>query len=429
MLKPEPNKSACGSEWYTRTPMASLFTPEFFENNRINLRQKLGRSEPIILSAYGLQQKGLDEHHPFKQEGNFWYLSGITIPDAVLVITQSSEFVILPKQSEYQIDFHGQFDYGLINKQSGIDNIYAYEEGWQKLELLIKKSKSIASFPEIPEFIDVYGFHTNPSRNLLLKRLKTVNQKLKITDIRKLLGQLRMIKQPVEIEAISRAIDITAETIEDVIKNLAKKKYKFEYEIEADISHGFRRRGAGGHAFTPIIASGKNAAIIHNTENSDAIKKNELLLLDIGVEYELYAADISRTIAIDAPSERQLQIYNAVKEVQDFAFSIIKPGAMRLELEKKVRNKVGEKLIELGLIKTLDSEQINKYYPHSFSHFLGYDVHDFGDYDKPLIENVVITVEPGIYILEENIGVRIEDDILITKTGIEILSEKIPRSL
>jgi Xaa-Pro aminopeptidase len=234
-----------------------------------------------------------------------------------------------------------------------------------------------------------------------------------------------MIKQPEEISAIQSAIDITAASLE----NAFKSKYQYEYELEAEITAGFRRRGATGHAFAPIVAAGKRTCTLHNVANNAAIGKGELVVADVGADVEHYAADITRTVSFDEPSKRQQAVYDAVLEAQAFAFSLLKPGMSFQDYRDQTDNFIGEKQRKLGLIKTINDENIRKYYPHSASHFLGLNVHDVGDYSQPLQAGSVITVEPGIYIPEEAIGVRIEDDVLITEKGIKILSDKLPRHL
>jgi Xaa-Pro aminopeptidase len=144
---------------------------------------------------------------------------------------------------------------------------------------------------------------------------------------------------------------------------------------------------------------------------------------------ENYAADITRTYALGVPSKRQQQVSEAVQDVQKFALKLLKPGTSLRDYEQKVEELMGEKLLELGLIKTAEQRNIRRYYPHSTSHFLGLDVHDVGNYEQPLAAGMVLTVEPGIYIPEEKIGVRIEDDVLITKNGVEVLSKKLPPTL
>ena len=169
---------------------------------------------------------------------------------------------------------------------------------------------------------------------------------------------------------------------------------------------------------------------MHYHSNQSAIAPDNLVMIDIGAEISHYAADITRTFSSGAkPSRRQQIVHEAVGEVQDFAFGLLKPGVMIKAYEQQIEHFMGEKLRELGLIKTIEREQVRKYFPHATSHFLGLEPHDAGNYDQPLEAGVVITVEPGIYIPEEGIGVRIEDDVLITENGIEILSRRLPRDL
>jgi len=151
--------------------------------------------------------------------------------------------------------------------------------------------------------------------------------------------------------------------------------------------------------------------------------------MDVGAEYQHYAADITRTISLSAPSRRQQAVHAAVLDVQAYGFSLLNPGVDLKEYEQSIEQYMGEKLRELGLIKTIDHESVRAYYPHATSHFLGLNVHDVGDYSRPLEVGNVLTVEPGIYIPAEGIGVRIEDDVLVTDTGIEILTDRLPRTL
>jgi Xaa-Pro aminopeptidase len=254
---------------------------------------------------------------------------------------------------------------------------------------------------------------------------------LELLDLRQHLGRMRMVKQPIEIEALQHAIDITVDTIKDITKPSQLAKYAHEYEIEADISRGFRRRGGQGHGFSPIVAGGVNACTLHNMGNSSPLASDELLLMDIGALADGYVADISRTISLNSkPSRRQQQVYEAVCEAQDYAYSLLKPGTIMRDYEKQIENFVGEKLRELGLIKSINHETVREsFFPHATSHFLGLDTHDAGDYDEPLKPGIVLTVEPGIYIREEGIGVRIEDDVLITEDGHRVLSSRLSRQL
>jgi Xaa-Pro aminopeptidase len=202
-------------------------------------------------------------------------------------------------------------------------------------------------------------------------------------------------------------------------------KYEYEYQLEADISRGFRTRGASGHAFEPIVAGGVRACTLHNVANNSALAANELIVLDVGAEVEHYAADITRTVNPGSSSPRQLAVLDAVQDAQNYAAGLMKPGILLGDYEQRVEHYIGKKLQELGLIKAITSTAVRHYYPHASSHFMGLNVHDAGDYSQPLQPGMVLTVEPGIYITEEAIGVRIEDDVLITVDGARMLSNKL----
>jgi Xaa-Pro aminopeptidase len=244
-----------------------------------------------------------------------------------------------------------------------------------------------------------------------------------LLDLRPHLTRMRSIKQDKELEAIQLAIDLTLKTIKQVHRK--RDKYAYEYEVEADIDAGFRKEGRR-HAYEPIVASGANACTLHYVANDAPIDSGAFLLIDVGAEVSGYAADITRTFAINQPNKRQQAVLDAVVEVQEFAKAELRPGVFMKEYETKVGQFMGEKLRELGLIKLIEKEELRKYYPHATSHFMGLDVHDVADYDRPLEAGMVLTVEPGIYISAEGIGVRIEDDVLVTATGIEVLSGKLP---
>ncbi|HEX9153745.1 MAG TPA: M24 family metallopeptidase, partial [Candidatus Saccharimonadales bacterium] len=193
------------------------------------------------------------------------------------------------------------------------------------------------------------------------------------------------------------------------------------------------KRGAAGtmgHAFTPIVASGERSCTMHHIRNEAQLVTGELLLLDVGAQSGYYASDISRTVVLGgAPTRRQQSVYDAVLEAQGYAISLLKPGITLREYEKQTEEFVGEKLRELGLIKSIDHDRVRHFFPHATSHFLGLDTHDAGDYERPLEPGVVLAVEPGIYIPEESLGVRIEDNVVITAEGNEVLSHRLPRVL
>jgi Xaa-Pro aminopeptidase len=407
-----------------------MFTSDFFSANRERLRQLFTGTAPIVVTAHGLLQVGSDEAYPFHQDRNFLYLTGINVPGVILVMDRGKEYLIIPDREVIIEQFDGAINIDELIRISGVKTVLSAKEGWRQLSSRIKKVQHIATLGAAPRFIEYLGLYTNPSRADLQARIKELNPRVELLDLRTHLARMRMVKQEPEIGALQSAIDLTCSTLKEITRPKQLAKYGFEYEIEADLSRGFRRTGAMGHAFTPIVASGAHACNMHYTANNGALATGELLVLDVGAAVDYYAADITRTVALGGnPTRRQQQVFTAVKEVQDYAFSLLRPGILVREYEKQIEAFMGEKLRELGLIKTIERERVRHYYPHATSHFLGLDTHDGGDYDHPLEPGVVLTVEPGIYIPEEGIGIRIEDDVLITTDGYTNMSAALPREL
>lgn len=411
--------------------MSDTLGSDFFAGNRERLRQLFTGTAPVVVTANGRLQRAGDEAYSFHQDRSFWYLTGIDVPDVVLVMDKGREYLIVPEREAVRVAFEGAVDNELLTRQSGIKEIVGSKEGWKLLESRLKKVQHVATLAASPKYFDTFGLYTNPARAELIQRMKEVNPAVELLDLRKHLARMRMVKQPVELEALQQAIDITVESLKEITKPVKLSSYAYEYELEADIFRGFRRRGADGHAFTPIVAGGLRATALHYDANNAALASDELVVLDVGASFDHYAADITRTVSLNGkPSRRQQQVYEAVCQAQDYAFSLLKPGVHLREYEKALEAFVGEKLRELGLIQSITSEAVrSQYFPHATSHFLGLDTHDSGDYDEPLKVGTVLTVEPGIYIKEESLGIRIEDDVLITEDGCEVLSKKLPRQL
>lgn len=404
------------------------FTQDFFINNRLRLKQILSHDDPIIITSNGLIQRGGDNSYPFTQDANFWYLTGISDPDITLVIDSDREFLIVPIREGSRVTFDGQIDQSLLTSISGIGDIVNEASGWKRMDGILEKTKRLATLAPAPNYIEDYGMYANPARSRLIERLKQHVNDVELIDIRSELANMRMIKQLPELKAIQAAIDVTNKTLAEVLSK-PKGSYKYEYQLEADISRGFRFHGSDGHAFEPIIAGGASACTLHNRTNNLVLTQGELVILDVGASVHGYAADISRVYANSKPTNRQKDVFHAVKETQSYAMSLLKPGVNLRTYEKRVVRFIGTKLKQLGLINNTKEETIREYFPHATSHFLGLNVHDVGDYQKPLKTGTVLTVEPGIYIKREGIGVRIEDDVLITKNGIEVLSRNLPAEL
>lgn len=409
--------------------MESQFTSEFFSHNRQRLKELFTGTAPIVITANGLLQRGADSTYAFSQDANFWYLTGIDEPDIILVMDRDKEYLIVPRRSASRQAFDGAVDSEELTHKSGVQTVYDDEAGWELLAGRLQRVKHVATLPAPLPYVEQYGMYTNPARAALKVRLKEQNEQIEFLDLHAHLIHMRMIKQEPELAAIQAAIDITIATMKEVTRPAKLGGYTHEYQLEAELTRGFRRRGSHGHAFEPIVASGARACTLHNVANNGTLASDELVLLDVGAESEHYAADITRTYSLSAPSRRQEAIHAAVLDVQAYAFSLLKPGILMRDYEQQIEHYMGEKLRELGLIKTITHDDVRRFYPHATSHFLGLNVHDVGDYERPLEAGMVLTVEPGIYVAEESIGVRIEDDVLITDKGIKILTRKLPREL
>ncbi len=405
----------------------------FFKNNRENLRKKLNldSGDIVIVPANFKLQSNSDLSFPFIQDSNFFYLAGLNESDSLLIITAKHEWLFMPDNDEHQEQWSGQMNYDRASEISGIKNVIGLIEGWQLLKRYIPNFSSVKSatiyLPSPETKVSFDGIHANPAKLNLIDKLKTNFPLSKYSDITEAIASLRVIKQPQEIVALQKAIDITGSAMNEAFKGI--KNDAMEYEIEAALAYGYRKRGATGVAYDSIVAGGANACVLHYINNDQPINSTELLLVDSGAKFNNYNADITRTFRVGGnPSKRQQAVLDEVKLVHDFALDYLKAGVNLVDYEQAVEERMGESLKKLNLIKILNSKTIRKYFPTATSHFLGLDVHDVGPRDAVLKSGMVLTVEPGIYIPEEAIGVRLENNILITKTGVKNLSADIPIS-
>ncbi len=400
------------------------FSSDFFSANRARLREDCQNGAPIIITANGVVQRAGDSGFPFRQDSSFWYLTGIALPDAVLVITQKSEFLILPERDPVLDYFEGAIDVRALTNTSGIEHILSNHDGWEQLIQITKRSRTL-NVCLYKGYDQRHAVYVNPSKPRLISRLKKLAPNSTLNDLRPSLTRMRMIKQKPEIDAIQKSVDISVESFKKVFSGNWYARNKHEATVDARFQFEFIKRGAR-NAYPSIVAGGKNACTLHYDHNNQPLVKDELLLVDAGAEHTMYASDITRVYAPDKMTPAQKNVYKAVKDVQDYAISLLKPGADIKEIDKKVEKKIGQFLKAEKLITKQEPAQIRKYYPHAFSHHLGLDVHDVADYALPLAAGMVITVEPGIYIAERNIGIRIEDDVLITSDGVKNLSANLP---
>lgn len=401
----------------------------FYYGNRKKLRQTLNSknefAELIVVTGHSFMQASADRAFPFEQDSSFFYFTGINEPETVLVIDGAAEYLIVPERSDAQITFEGALDTEHMANLSGVEMIHTATEGWQRLSKRLQELKSVATLEPPEKYIAHYEMFTNPSRQRLVKRMHEQVKDLKIYDIRTHVAELRMIKTGYEINMIQRAIDETKKVFEAIEQK--REEAEYEHDLLAEITYLTAKQQLRS-AFNPIIASGGNASTLHYVKNNARIDKKGMLLLDIGMKCSGYSADISRTVSYE-PTERQLAVYDAVLDVQNYALNLLKPGTVIKAYEESVRQYMGEQLQKLGLTQTISKEAIREYYPHSASHFLGLDTHDTADYKRPLAPGMVLTVEPGIYIRDEGIGIRLEDDIVITDDGNKVLTGALPKNI
>jgi Xaa-Pro aminopeptidase len=247
-----------------------------------------------------------------------------------------------------------------------------------------------------------------------------------------ILKKLAMIKSPLEVEIMQKAINITGDAFKRVLEFV--QPGVMEYEVEAEITHQFIKNGANGHAYEPIVASGSNSCILHYVKNNQKCKEGDLLLMDFGAEYANYAADLSRTIPVSGQfTDRQRKVYDAVLSVMKGAKELLVPGTILEDYHKEVGKMMESALLDLKLLTPSDVEKqdpsypaYKKYFMHGTSHHLGLDVHDLANRYDPIQAGMVFTCEPGIYIREEGIGIRLENDILVTDAGPVDLMANIP---
>lgn len=401
-------------------------TSDFFTNNRRQLIASIDGGVAVV-SAYTSMQRRADMSFQFEQESNFWYLTGIESPDWWVIIdgVRGKSWLVSPSISQTHQIFDGSLTADDAIVQSGVDGVLTVDEAEKMLRDLGKKHSVVYTLGDDPH-AKHYDFTLNPAPNELANRLRRLFTDVR--DCRHELATLRSIKQPIEIAALRRAIDLTIDGFEQVKRVLPDLTH--EFQVEAEFSYHFRRHGAIGHAYDPIVAAAGNACTLHYVANDDKLAKGQLLLLDVGARHGGYAADITRTYAIGKPTKRQQQVYAAVLAAQQAIIELIQPDLLVADYQRQVDGIMKQALLSLGLMQSLaDDEAFRRYFPHAISHGLGIDVHDSLGAPRSLQSGMVLTVEPGIYIPEESIGVRIEDDILVTPNGQENLSARLSTDL
>ena len=395
---------------------------KILNKRRENLLNQMKNNEAIVIFANS--QPTYPRY--FLQENNFHYFTGLDIPDAIFVqkkVNDKAQSIVFVERGipEMEVWEGKKMSKEEAVKFSGIKSASYIDE-------FDRKMQHILAGIEKCYVTSLEGDLSNPlnKQQLFISRVKDHFPQISAANALKLITPLRAIKDKNEIKKMQKAIDTTAMAIESIRQQAMAGM--MEYELEAILVYEAKRNGSRHMAFHPIIASGVNAATLHYHQNNCKIGKNDLVLLDVGAAYENYSADISRTFPVSGKfSQRQKDVYAEVLAVNKTIIEMIKPGVTLVDLNKKTVELISAALIRLKLIK--DKKDYFKYYMHSVGHHLGMDAHDVGPRDKALEAGHVITVEPGIYIHKEKIGIRIEDDILVTKSGYKNLSAHIPKEI
>jgi Xaa-Pro aminopeptidase len=423
-----------------------MITMKEYKARRQKLAQKLPQGSIAICLSAKEQLRNGDVHYRFRQASNFYYLTGFNEPDAVLLILagQEGESYLFNNPENLAIE---QWTGKRLGQEGarhilGMQEAYPIEELEKRLpDFLANKAAVYYSLGEERQF-----------DKTIISAIQTVKDQIRrgisapgsLCDIEPILGEMRLFKSEQEIQLMRQAASISVEAHLRAMR--AVKAAKWEYQIEAELLYEFTRQGCHATAYDPIVAAGKNACVLHYTANNQALNPGDLLLIDAGGELANYAADITRTFPINGRfSGPQAKLYNLVLKAQKAGIACIKPGVPFAQIQETIVSILTEGLCELGILQgkteTLIANGAYKpFYMHNSGHWLGLDVHDAGVYrlankSRPLEAGMVLTVEPGLYMtaglpgldkIWENIGIRIEDDILVTEQGHENLSQALP---
>ncbi len=410
---------------------------QLFIKNRKKFVSKMKPNSLAIFNSNDIYPISADSTLPFKQHRDIFYLSGVDQEESILVIfpdapkEEHREMLFLKKTNAHIAIWEGE----KLTKEkafetSGIKNIYWLQDFDKILFEVMTQTENV--YLNTNEHYRA-NVETETREARFIKNLKQKYPAHTYLRSQPILQRLRSIKEPEEIALIQKACDITEKGLRRVLK--FTKPNVGEYEIEAEYIHEFTKNRANGFAYTPIIASGYNACVLHYIDNNKTVKDGDMILMDVGAEYANYASDMTRCIPANGKfTERQKEVYNAVLRVKDAAAKMLVPGTIWADYHVEVGKLMTKELLNLGLITEEEVKNedpkwpaYKKYFMHGTSHHMGLDTHDYGILTEPMQAGMVFTVEPGIYIPEENLGIRIEDDYVIQPTGEPInLMKNIP---
>lgn len=411
-----------------------------YKKRRERLAKKLSNDSIAIVFSSKAQTRSHDTEHPYRQDSNFYYLTGFKEDNSSLVFIKtrgSVKTVLFVQKKDETLELWTGKRLGKkkAKKSFSVDEVCTSDELKDRLKEYIVSKKHI--------YCDL------SSKDKRVKKILKQSTGIKTQEnILPLIQKMRLFKSPAEIDMIKESIAITAKAHHSSME--ANKSGKHEYQLQARIEYQFKKNAAYSDAYTSIVACGNNANTLHYIENSKPLVDGELILIDAGCEHNYYASDITRTIPVNGKySKAQRELYNLVLDTQLRIISMIKPHVYRSHLQKTAEKLLTKGMIKLGILKgdykkLIKKQSHRKYYPHGIGHWMGIDVHDPAPYkdanDKeiPLQKGMVLTIEPGLYINKSDksvpkkyrgIGIRIEDDILVTKDGHQNLSSDIVKTI
>jgi Xaa-Pro aminopeptidase len=419
-----------------------------FITRRRHLMEMMGNNAVAILPAAPMRIRNRDVEYAYRPDSDFYYLTGFPEPEAVAVLIpgrEHGEYILFCRERDPKTETWT----GRMAGQEGAVDIYGADDSFPIEDIddilpgmLENKQRVYYTMGTHPDFDQRLIGWVNRLRKQSRAGIHTPGE---FVSLDHLLHDMRLIKSGQEIKAMRTAAKISAAAHCHAMQICEPGLY--EYQIEGAILHSFTQQGARESAYASIVGGGANGCVLHYTENSDRLRSNDLLLIDAGAEYDYYAADISRTFPVNGKfSKAQRSLYEIVLEAQLAAIEQIKPGNHWNEPHEVAVDVITDGLIKLGLLsgskkKAIEKETYKKFYMHRTGHWLGMDVHDVGDYKiedewRVFEPGMTLTVEPGVYVSEQhpevakkwhNIGIRIEDDVLVTKDGCEVLTEAVPK--
>ena len=398
-----------------------------FVKNRKKFTEKMQPKSLAILNSNDIYPVSSDSTLPFAQHRDIFYLSGVDQEESILLIfpdaykEEHREILFLRETNEHIAIWEGEkLTKEKATEVSGVKSVFWLSDFDRIFYNLMNEAENIY-LNKNEHYRAVLEVQTREDR--FIERVKKEFPLHEILRSNPILQHLRSIKEPEEIELMQKACNITEKGIRRLLNFI--KPGVWEYEIEAELIHEFIKNRSKGFAYTPIIASGNNANVLHYIANNMECKDGDLILLDVGAEYANYSSDLTRTFPVNGKfTERQKQIYKAVLDMKNFATSLLVPGGNWYDYHKDCGEYYNSLFVEIGLLDKADVQNEDKNWPaykkymmHGTSHHMGLDTHDYGILSDKFVENMVFTVEPGIYIPEEKFGVRIEDDVVIQNNG------------